>query len=190
MSEAALPSRSRSRLAGRAGLLWLNALGGLAVLASYGLLFTRADASAVLWGGVPESLRPLYTTNMLLAAAGYFPFTALLVLASDPARVRFFGRFGQGALYWLYGLVLIPSALWMPLTFAYVDAPSAAGWWLVRADLALAGLGSLGLLGCTLTVQPRPARWLQALAVLGCLFFCLQTAVLDATLWPAWYPPR
>lgn len=172
----------------RAGLLWLNALGGLAVLASYGLLFTRPDASAVLWGGVPGGLRPLYTTNMLLAAAGYFPFTALLVLASDPARVRFFGRAGYGLLYWLYGLVLIFSALWMPLTFVFADAPSAAGWWLVRADLALVAVGSLGLLGCTLTIQPRPARWLHVLAVAGCLFFCLQTAVLDAILWPAYYP--
>jgi hypothetical protein len=26
------------------------------------------------------------------------------------------------------------------------------------------------------------------LAVAGCLFFCLQTAVLDAILWPAYYP--
>jgi len=165
----------------------LNALGGLAVLGSYGLLFARPDANDVLWGGVPEGLRALYTHNMLLAAAGYFPFTAVFLLA-DPGRVRFGGGFGYRLIWVLYALVLIPSALWMPLTFAWADAPSTLGWWVIRIDLALVGLGALGLLAALLTMEPRPARWLHVLAVVGCLFFCLQTAVLDATIWPAFYP--
>jgi hypothetical protein len=59
----------------RRSLLALNVIGGTAVLASYvvGLGAVPGDA---LWGGVPESLRPLYTVNMFLAAAGYFLFTS------------------------------------------------------------------------------------------------------------------
>jgi len=167
----------------------LNVLGGLAVLASYSMLFTRADAAAVLWGGVPEGLRALYTTNMWLAALGYFPFTALFVFATDPLRVRFLGgRYGYGLLMVLYGLVLLPSALWMPLTFAWADTPTPLGFWLVRFDLAVVGVGSLGILAALATQNPRPPPWLHFLAFFGCLAFCFQTAVLDGVLWPAYYP--
>ena len=62
-NEAASPS-SRNLL------LALNALGGGAVLWSYvvGLMGDSSVGNA-LWGGVPETLRPLYTVNMFLAAA-------------------------------------------------------------------------------------------------------------------------
>jgi hypothetical protein len=58
---------------------WLIAIiliGGVAVLGSYiGGIQARPDAGQILWGGVPEKTRPLYTVNMFLAAAGYFLFT-------------------------------------------------------------------------------------------------------------------
>jgi hypothetical protein len=166
----------------------MNVLGGLAVLASYSPIFQREDASAILWGGVPESMRALYTTNMWLAAAGYFPFTALWLFATDPLRVRFYGgRAGYGLLLVLYAGVLVGSAVWMPLTFAWADTGSFP-FWLVRLDLAVVGGASLGLLGCLLTMSPRPAAWLHFLALFGALAFCFQTAVLDGAVWPAHYP--
>jgi hypothetical protein len=189
MSEAVGGVRKRQ---GASSLRWalaaLNLLGGLAVLASYSLMFERDDASAILWGGVPESMRSLYTTNMWLAAVGYFPFTALWIFATDPARVRFYGgRAGYGLLLVLYALVLAGSAAWMPLTFAWADS-AALPFWLVRLDLAVVGIASLGLLGCLATMAPRPAPWLHFLALFGCLAFCFQTAVLDGAIWPAYYP--
>lgn len=177
---------------GGAQLRWslaaLNVLGGLAVLASYSLMFQRDDASTVLWGGVPESMRALYTTNMWLAAAGYFPFTALWLFATDPLRVRFYGgRAGYGLLLALYAGVLAGSAIWMPLTFAWADS-GAFPFWLVRLDLAVVAVASLGLLGCLLTVSPRPPTWLHFLALFGALAFCFQTVLLDGAIWPAHYP--
>lgn len=163
-------------------------LGGLAVLASYSSMFQREDASTVLWGGVPEAMRALYTTNMWLAAVGYFPFTALWLFATDPLRVRFFGgRAGYGLLLALYAGVLVGSALWMPLTFAWADS-RAFPFWLVRLDLAVVAVASLGLLGCLLTVSPRPPTWLHFLALFGALAFCFQTVLLDGAIWPAYYP--
>jgi hypothetical protein len=188
MSEAVGGVRKRQ---GASSLRWalaaLNLLGGLAVLASYSLMFERDDASAILWGGVPQRLRALYTTNMWLAALGYFPFTALFLFGCDPARVRFLGgRYGYGLLFVLYAVVLVGSAIWMPLTFAWADS-GAFPFWLIRVDLALVGLGSLGLLACVATIAPRPPTWLHFLAVFGCVAFCFQTAVLDGTIWPAYY---
>jgi hypothetical protein len=87
----------------------------------------------------------------------------------------------------LYAAVMIGSALWMPMTFAWADS-GAFPFWLIRLDLACVGVASLGLLGCLATIHPRPPTWLHFLAFFGCLAFCFQTAVLDGAIWPAYYP--
>jgi hypothetical protein len=125
---------------------------------------------------------------MFLAAAGFFPMTWALGLRGDPASIRFLGGRGFGTLFPLYGLVLVPSALWLPLTFVFADSPSTFMWWAVRVDLLLVGIGAVGLLAAVLTVRPRPHPALHVLAVVGALAFTLQTAVLDALVWPAYYP--
>jgi hypothetical protein len=169
--------------------LWLNLLGGTAVLGSYAHgLASHPLARAELWGGVPEALRPLYTASMLLAAAGYFAFSFFVLFRLDPERTRVFGRFGFGAFHLLYALILLPSALWMPLTFALLEAPSAALWAAIRVTLALVGLGSLGLVAALASAGPARAPGARALAVAGALAFSLQTAVLDALVWPAFFP--
>lgn len=188
MTTRAEPAPSSGLPPRHARFLALNLVGGVAVLASYAIgVASHPDAGSALWGGVPESLRPLYTVNMLLAAAGYLPFTGYLWRGVDPDRVRFAGRFGFDAILVCYALVLIPSALWLPLTFAWLESPSPLLWALVRIDLALVGVGALGILVALLTVDERGPRGWHAAAVVGCLPFVLQTAVLDAVLWPLWF---
>jgi hypothetical protein len=169
-------------------LLVLNAVGGSAVLGSY--VWGLANPAGDLWGGVPEGLRPLYTASMLLAAAGYFPFTWQVVLRWHPARGSVAGRAGFDPFPLLYSLVLFPSALWLPLTNWMLAEPSAVLWWSIRVVLALVAVGSLGILVALLALRPREpvAGW--GLAVAGCAAFCFQTVVLDAILWPAWFPFR
>ncbi|MBP1687163.1 MAG: hypothetical protein H6Q33_3306 [Deltaproteobacteria bacterium] len=173
-------------------MLWVNVLGGTAVLASYAHGFlTHPQTSGALWGGVPDWLRPLYTLSMLLAAAGYLLFTWFLHFRVDPGQVRIAGRFGFGCINALYALVLIPSALWMPLTFLVIDGWTGTLWFAIRAVLAMVGLGSLGMLAALLTLTPRRPKMPYCLAVVGALAFCVQTAVLDACVWPAFFPlPR
>jgi hypothetical protein len=175
----------------RLALLALNVLGGAAVLASYAWgALGRPEAMGALWGGVPEAARGLYTLNMFLAAAGYFLFTPYVLLRLDPARTRVAGRFGYRSFASLYALVLLPSALWLPLTVRMLDSPSLALWWAIRVDLGLVGLGATGLLVALLALGAGAPRG-RALAVLGLLPFCLQTAVLDALVWPLFFPlPR
>jgi hypothetical protein len=169
----------------RRSLLALNLAGGACVLASYAHgLGPAGPGGAALWGGVPEALRPLYTANMLLAVAGYFLFTPYVLLRLPPDATRIAGRWGFGLFHLLYALVLVPSALWLPLTSRLLTQPSAAAWWAVRVDLALVALGSIGLLAALLAL-PRGAPAGRALAVVGLVPFCVQTAVLDALVWPA-----
>jgi hypothetical protein len=119
--------------------------------------------------------------SMLAAAAGYFPMTGFVLSRLQHAPRVFLA---------LYALILLPSALWMPLTFAYLESPSAPLWWTVRGVLLLVGAGSLGVLAALLA-QPRGSEgrgrgW--AAAVAGACAFSLQTALLDALVWPAYFP--
>ena len=56
----------------RIRFLLLNIFGGTAVLGSYVWgIAGYPELRDAFWGGVPESLRGLYTINMFFAAAGY-----------------------------------------------------------------------------------------------------------------------
>ena len=169
-------------------MVLINLFGGVAVLGSYAYCLMSYPAQAgEFWGGVPDGLRSLYTVNMFLAAAGYFAFTFFLMYRLKPTTSGG-GRFGLGTFNALYALILIPSALWMPLTFAMLESPSDGLWWAIRLSLAAVGIGSLGLLVGLLAVRPSPPSLAHKLAVLGSLAFCFQTAILDALVWPAYFP--
>ena len=169
-------------------MIIINILGGAAVIASYvyGLL-THPGSSEVLWGGVPQQIRPFYTAVMFLAAAGYFAFTCFIFFRLDPGETQIYRRFGFWGFNALYAAILVPSALWMPLTFLAVEQSSVLLLWMVRIVLVVVGLASLSLLFALLKVEPRRPLWAYWLAVLGAVFFCIQTAVLDALLWAAFF---
>lgn len=172
----------------RRWLIVVILLGGLAVLGSYlwGSL-ARPDAAQILWGGIPEKIRPYYTVNMLLAAAGYFPFTFFILFRLDPRTARLAGRFGYNLFTWLYAAILLPSALWLPLVYVAVEQSSQAWLWLVRVSLILVGAASLGILVILLKNRPQKAGIAYRLAVVGSIFFCIQTVLLDAIVWGAFF---
>ena len=167
-------------------LIGLNIVGGSAVLASYvwGLGAVPGDA---LWGDVPESIRPVYTVNMFLAAAGYFFFTPYILFRLKPETTRIAGRFGYQAFHLFYALVLFPSALWLPLTGLMAEHPTLATWASVRITLALVAVGTLGLLGSLISLGSHAPKG-RRLAAAGLIPFGLQTVVLDALVWPAFFP--
>jgi hypothetical protein len=167
----------------------INVVGGILVLGSYahGLITHPANRDAI-WGGVPEAIKPLYTANMLLAAAGYLAFTYFVLFRLHPDSAQLVSLSGYKVFYIIYALILFPSAMWMPLTYASLGHPdSSLYYWAIRITLAVVGLASLGLLGVLLSLhssESSPTYWL---AVAGCVFFCIQTAVLDAIVWPAFF---
>lgn len=164
--------------------LIINVLGGAAVLGSYALgISTHPNASQILWGEVPESVRPYYTMNMLLAAMGYFALVYFILFRLNPVKTRIAGRFGFGLFPAIFACILIPSALWMPLTFLAIERSSLALVWAIRIVLWLVGLASLALFYALLKVEPRQALWAQRIALVGCIFFCVQTTFLDAIVW-------
>jgi hypothetical protein len=91
---------------------------------------------------------------MLLAATGYFFLTYFLLFRLDPRVVRIAGRFGYSLFHVLYLLILIPSALWTPLTLVMLRAPSPWLWAIIRLTLAAVALGVAGAVDCL--AHPTP----------------------------------
>jgi hypothetical protein len=170
-------------------LVWIVLLGGAAVLASYAyILGLDLETRAGLWGGVPTIALPSYMGSMVLAAGGYFAFTFYLVCRVDPEEACIAGRFGFGLFPALYLLILVPSALWLPLTSAMVQEPSGTLWLAILLTLALVGLASVGLLLALLGLRPRQPAVSYWMAVAGALAFGFQTALLDLFVWTALFP--
>ena len=133
---------------------------------------------------------PVYTISMFTAAAGYLAFTCFILFRLEPDEVTVAGRFSYDLFLWLYALILVPSALWMPLTFMVIEQPALATWIGVRLVLAIAGVASLLLLVALVLVQPAAPAWAHRIAVIGSAAFCVQTAILDALVWTAYFPYR
>jgi len=167
-------------------LLIINVLGGAAVIGSYVLgLKGQSGGANVLWGGVPNSLRPVYTVSMILSALGFFAFIYFILFRLVPGEVLIGGRFGFSLFYAIFLVILVASAFWMPLTNAYVGNPSTGMWIGIRTVLALVGLGSIALMLALLTLQTKVPGISYWLAVAGSGYFAFHTAILYAIVWAA-----
>ncbi len=172
--------------------IWLaiNVVGGIAVLGSYAHgLITHPQTRDMLWGTMPTPLQSIYGVTMWLAAAGYLVFMHQVFFRVDAGEARVGQRSGFGVINACCALVVFPSALWLPLTFAYLEHPSTALWMLIRADLFVVGLGAIGLILALSNLRPRPMGWAGTVTILALLPFALQTAFLDAFVWPAFFAP-
>jgi hypothetical protein len=174
----------------RRRLLWIVLVGGAAVPASYILGFVAHPGSAnALWGGIPAWLIPVYKISMLLAASGFFPFTYLSLTRIDRSVHSGLNRAPPDWIEILYVLILIPSALWLPLTNSMIQHPNKFIWSMICCVLGLVGGASIGLLLRLLSDKQVTRDWLYWTAVVGCLAFCIQTAILDAIVWTAYFIP-
>lgn len=166
-------------------LLVINIIGGIAVIGSYVYgLNAQSGGASVLWGGVPENIRPVYFVSMILSALGYFAFLYYILFRLSPDEATIANTFGFSLFFAIFILILLPSALWMPMTNIYVDTPSTATWVIVRTVLTLVGIGSIALLWALFSLPTKEgvAYWL---AVAGSGYFAFHTAVLDAVVWAA-----
>jgi hypothetical protein len=142
-------------------LLLINLLGGIAVIGSY-VFGLKNSGTTSLWGGVPESIRPVYFISMILAALGYFAFINFILFKNN------FSPTVYNFLYLIFLGILVPSALWM--------------WVGVQIVLIIVGISSCVLVWFLFNLKDSGiAYWL---AVLGSIYFAFHTAVLDMILWP------
>jgi hypothetical protein len=167
-------------------LLVINIVGGIAVIGSYIYgLNAQSGGANVLWGGVPSGIRPVYTVSMILSALGYFAFIYFILFRLNPADVTIAGRFSFSLFYVIFILMLLPSALWMPLTNLYVSHSGLSLWLAVRAVLFIVGLASITLAWGLFTLNIREPALPYWLAFGGSAYFAFHTFILDAIVWAA-----
>jgi hypothetical protein len=165
-------------------LLAIVLIGGVAVLGSYALgILAIQNATQILWGDVPKIIRSFSTLGMFTGALGFFAYTFFILFKLNPDNTRIYSRFGYEIFKFLYIAILIPSALWLPLTFLAVQNNNSIVLWLARLDLIVVAAASILLLLALLYTQPRKPAWAYRLALVGSIFFCVQTVLLDAILW-------
>ena len=167
----------------------INGFGGLCVLGSYAHgLITNPSVRSDLWGSIPDSLRPYYTIFMFLAAGGYFFFTGYILLYVSLDSVKLFGRYGFWAINILYAGIIFPSAIWIYLTIAMIENPTPFLWIFIRLVLFTVGFSSVALLTSFLTSNFDRSSWLYLASIISLIFFSIQTMLLDALIWPYYYP--
>jgi hypothetical protein len=159
-------------------------LGGIAVVGSYIIgAVKNPDSASALWGGVSKKIIPYYVLGMFLSAIGFLSTAYYLFFKIDAASVKVLGGLDFRFFLFVYLLILIPSALWMPLTIRMVNNPSAATALGIRIVLILVAIGSFLMFISLITLVPKVLGWAFYLSVIGSAFFFLHTAVLDASLW-------
>ena len=169
-------------------LLLINVIGGVLVIGSYVWgIKTNPQGVNALWGGVPSQTRGLYFASMILAAISYFLFTFFILFKLNPAEVKIANVFSFGLFQIIYILILLPSALWMPLGLVMLENPKTIIWWSIRLVLIIVALASLALLLSLLFLSPKQSGAFYWLAVAGITIFFLHTAILDALLWPLYF---
>ena len=174
--------------AGKRSLLWLNIIGGIIVLGSYLIVAaTYSGEVSDFWGGVSEDIVPFYTIFIFLAALGYFFFSyyVFFVIKTDKLIIN---GFSYKVFHILYGLILIPSALWMPLTAQALSGGSGFVILAIRLILIIVGVSSIVLTFILAKNKDKSHNVSHILAIVGGVLFSIQTFIFDAILWSIQFP--
>jgi hypothetical protein len=171
-------------------LLGIIIVGGVSVIGSYIYGFrTHPNSVNSLWGGTPKTLRLINLPFMILAAIGFIAFSYFILFHLNPEEVQIANSLGFYLFYIIFALILIPSAFWMPLTFAMIARPKTSLWIGIRLTLAIVGISSIALLIVLLYLNINEPGLLYWFAVGGAVAFSIQTVLFDVFLWPIFFLP-
>ena len=151
--------------------------GSLVLLSYYNGLNKFPNLSAKLWGGVPLKLQPIIICSMFMSAFGYLLFTYNFLVNIDANKV-FLKKFNYYHLNIIYLLLLIPSMLWINLTFKYMNSGNMIDWMVVILMLFSVAISSIIILLFTINTQK-----LNSFYVFGAALFAFHTVFFDAILW-------
>ena len=160
----------------------INIIGGISVLYSYAHgLSTHIELRENLWGDIPLFIRPYYTLNMILAAIGYFFFTNYIlkkIVVNNHKHLNLINI--------LYAGIIVPSAIWMPMTFEILKNPTDLLWLGIQIVLFIVGLSTTVLILFFFS-KIRQNNWHFYIGILGLIPFWIQTMILDALIWPYYF---
>lgn len=168
--------------------LLVNVAGGAAVIGSYiaGIVSHPALVNN-LWGKVTPLSKAMYMSLMPLAAIGYLIFASYILFQLDARKALVANIYGYEIFSIIFIAILLPSALWMPLSLKVQETGDMQLWWAVRIVLFVVGLAALALLAALLMLNQKDPALFYWLAVGGAAIFFVQTGIVDAFIWPVLY---
>ena len=137
-------------------------------------------------GSSSGSLRTFIVASMFISAIGYFFFTTNFVLNVNLEEKKFLGKFPGWTLHIVYLLILIPSALWIDLTFQYLKTGVPLHGVYVLSALYCVGLSSI-LLFLFVVDSGNTTQSIYLFSVIGAGFFVFHTMFLDGLLWTIFF---
>tara|TARA_B100001996_G_scaffold276667_1_gene217295 strand:+ start:183 stop:794 length:612 start_codon:yes stop_codon:yes gene_type:complete len=167
---------------------------GILVLVSYYYGVTRAEEPTKLWGGVPPSWQTYIVPFMFVAAIGYLAYWWITVFQMDSSTIETLNwpwadsdGNGMNRLAIAYGLILIPSAIWLESTLFHMSNDYAWTPLLVVGILSLVSLGNimLGLLAYDAHLSGIENSWIL---IAGSLMLASQVIVNDLIIWSIKFP--
>lgn len=147
---------------------------GAAVLASYITGIKNKKDVEILWGGLSEKLRKVYTFSILLSTVAFLVVTTYITIQMNTESYPFF--------FIAYPVMLIASATWLPLVNRFVKTQSDASWYLMRLSLAMTGIASFTIFFFLLNLSTGTVFYYIALGF--SLILAIHTFVLDGIVWP------
>jgi len=168
---------------------------GPLVLVSYVYGISKMEDPNQLWGGIPESWRPLNVTCMFISAAGFLIMWWFFLYRWDISAVEAIQwpwaegvGGGHSRLMIAFLLVTIPSMFWLEFTSLHIRVDGNWTQWLVIGNLWLVCLGNilLGLLAWGAHKQGVATDTIWP--VLGAIMLGLQVIINDGILWNLKYP--
>lgn len=164
--------------------LTINLVGGPLVLLSYVIGLKAGKSADILWGGTPKRIRGVYTLSMLISATSLLVTTVFIFLILNNGDIELPYYLNTNIFNILYSVLLLFSAIWIPLVNVMVNRPSKLIWLSIRFGLILVGLSALGIFILLLGIIPQPTGLLYWASVIGMGVFLIHTGILDAFLWP------
>ena len=168
----------------KVALILINVIfGSMVLLSYYNGLTKEPQLSAKLWGGVPSILHPIIITFMFISAVGYFFFTYNFLFNVDANKIFFLNRFNYWSLHILYLLILIPSMLWIKLTFKYMMSGNSLDWIFVVIALSSVAIASIFLFLFTIDLNMIAKPFIYLTSIIGVSIFTFHTLFLDGFIW-------
>jgi len=104
--------------------LIVNLVGGPLVLLSYVIGLKAGKSADILWGGTPKKIRGVYTLSMIVSALSFLITTIFVFLNMNRSNIELPYSLNTNVFNILYTILLICSAIWIPLVNVMVSKPS------------------------------------------------------------------
>tara|TARA_B100001059_G_scaffold145171_1_gene145116 strand:- start:332 stop:889 length:558 start_codon:yes stop_codon:yes gene_type:complete len=143
-----------------------------------------------LWGNVDTGLQGFYKLSMLLCVVGMFAVLFFITMSIDNDTKIMNKKYLNGGMDYItqsLALIVIPSLVWMPLSYMYLIKPSLLLKIAIVVTLTTVGLGGL-LLAHTIK-NTNPTKMInrnltyKSMAVVGANYLAFHLIFLDAIYW-------